>query len=147
MGVFCVTLPIFISFTIQTSFGVAIINYLSKEMVRRGLWPSETYKGELLEYTESRYYWGDYMALSYAWGDAIPETSITINGRLFKVRENLAAALRKVREQPESKRGMWLWVDALCINQDDLPPPLSPSLPPSPSQSPSQLPSRLLPSL
>ncbi|KAI1404341.1 HET-domain-containing protein [Hypoxylon fuscum] len=59
----------------------------------------------------------DFEALSYVWGDATEKKSITVDGEEFSATTNLEAALRAFR-QP-SKRRM-LWVDAICINQDDV---------------------------
>ncbi|KAM0426400.1 hypothetical protein ACHAPT_008446 [Fusarium lateritium] len=57
-----------------------------------------------------------YEALSYVWGDVSTPRRITVNGRDFKVTVNLEAALRRLRAS-KSRR---LWVDAICINQDDV---------------------------
>ncbi|KIW16866.1 hypothetical protein PV08_04056 [Exophiala spinifera] len=58
-----------------------------------------------------------YDALSYAWGDRSAQRLIRINGELMSVKETLYTALRCLRE---SQRVRTLWIDALCINQDDL---------------------------
>ena len=58
-----------------------------------------------------------YVALSYTWGPATPTAVIYIDGRPIVVRENLFAALRKMRGETEMRT---LWVDALCINQGNL---------------------------
>lgn len=59
-----------------------------------------------------------YEALSYTWGDAhandkeiisVGETDVSVTG-------NLAHALRALRHK-DAKR--WLWIDAVCINQND----------------------------
>ncbi|CAG8972717.1 hypothetical protein HYALB_00008632 [Hymenoscyphus albidus] len=65
-----------------------------------------------------RFDWGDFTALSYAWGPSDPKRYIILNGRFFQVNPNLEAALRASRVQFDPRIG--LWVDALCINQDDL---------------------------
>jgi hypothetical protein len=58
----------------------------------------------------------DYTALSYTWGTAEPSIPIQLHGKVALVSENLYLALLHLR-----KRGVTLiWVDALCINQDDL---------------------------
>ena len=67
-----------------------------------------------------RYVWGDYAALSYAWGDETQLATIRINGRPSRVTQNLERALRAFRDQEEFRSDMKLWVDAICINQDDL---------------------------
>ena len=64
-----------------------------------------------------------YTALSYTWGqpyrtqDVIVETS----NRCIKVTENLHAALEHLRERVP----VTLWIDAICINQDDIQEPSS----------------------
>ena len=57
-----------------------------------------------------------YEALSYAWGQHIfPELLHTHKG-ILKITENLALALRSLRFKD---RVRYLWVDAVCINQND----------------------------
>lgn len=58
-----------------------------------------------------------YEALSYTWGGPGAGQTITLNGVTFPVFENLEAVLRHLRygKQPRT-----LWIDAICINQDDL---------------------------
>lgn len=58
-----------------------------------------------------------YTALSYTWGDPIATTPIFVNGVETQVTLNLEAALRHIRQITDS---ITLWVDALCINQEDL---------------------------
>ncbi|KAH7090310.1 heterokaryon incompatibility protein-domain-containing protein [Paraphoma chrysanthemicola] len=84
--------------------------------------PGSTLRCQIDEFTESSN--TSYEALSYAWGD--PELSQYIEvcesadvepaKRFLKITSNLHQALQRLRTQ-ESRR---LWVDALCINQDDL---------------------------
>ncbi|KAM6488275.1 heterokaryon incompatibility protein-domain-containing protein [Trichoderma sp. SZMC 28011] len=57
-----------------------------------------------------------YEALSYTWGSAKAPENITVNGKLLAVTENLYKALQQLR-YPNQER--ILWVDAICINQDD----------------------------
>lgn len=55
-----------------------------------------------------------YEALSYGWGP--PANSpfwISVDGKLYQVRENLSDALRDLRLKYEPRM---LWIDALCIN-------------------------------
>jgi len=59
---------------------------------------------------------GQYTALSYAWGDPSNTAPITLNGHMHHVTTNLQAALRHLRLDSETTT---LWVDAICINQDD----------------------------
>ena len=59
-----------------------------------------------------------YSCLSYMWGTSPPSRTIVINGKLFRVRGNLYDFLvvARLRRMP----GQWLWIDALCINQEDV---------------------------
>ena len=60
----------------------------------------------------------DYEAISYTWGDSVKTNKISLGGVDFAITSNLAAALRVLRRK-ESDR--CLWIDAICINQDDIP--------------------------
>ncbi|KAF1978376.1 heterokaryon incompatibility, partial [Bimuria novae-zelandiae CBS 107.79] len=66
-----------------------------------------------------RFDWGDYVALSYTWGDPKETREIVVNGKSVQVTVNLEAALRALRDKAPVKAGLKLWIDALCINQDD----------------------------
>ena len=57
-----------------------------------------------------------YEALSYNWGDPTPEHRILVDDQNFLVRTNLNRALHDLRTATHDRT---LWVDALCINQDD----------------------------
>lgn len=67
-----------------------------------------------------RYVWGDYYALSYTWGNLDEQATIVLNGFDFKVTKNLENALRNLRDCNALPEQHFLWVDALCINQEDL---------------------------
>ena len=58
-----------------------------------------------------------YEALSYVWGDMTTPRSIRLQSYSFAITKNLKVALRGLRmlDRPRT-----LWVDAICINQDDL---------------------------
>ncbi len=58
----------------------------------------------------------EYRALSYCWGDPLVTRPIIVNGETRQVTTNLEEALQAVKAQGFRK----IWVDALCINQDDL---------------------------
>lgn len=81
--------------------------------------PSDAYNAELkcdlnildLKVTQPK----SYEALSYTWG-APSKTKITVNGEIVDISENLESFLRH-RRQPEE--AVTLWIDAICINQDD----------------------------
>lgn len=59
-----------------------------------------------------------YHALSYIWGDPTPTESIRVNGRPLPVAYNLHQALLDVRRGGDAQD--WFWVDAICINQDNI---------------------------
>lgn len=58
-----------------------------------------------------------YTALSYTWGDSLSTTPILMNSVETQVTINLETALRHIR-QPTGI--IILWIDAICINQEDL---------------------------
>ncbi|KAI6080348.1 HET-domain-containing protein [Hypoxylon rubiginosum] len=57
-----------------------------------------------------------YQTLSYVWGARTEDKSVILEGCSVKVTDNLFSALRAIRSSTEP---IILWVDALCINQDD----------------------------
>ena len=57
-----------------------------------------------------------YEALSYVWGDKGYDTEILLNGQVFPVGLNLTFALGDLRLADRPRR---LWIDAICINQDN----------------------------
>ena len=58
----------------------------------------------------------EYDAISYVWGDVGKTTQIFCNGSPTHITFNLLWVLRRIRR---SEQPMTLWVDALCINQND----------------------------
>lgn len=58
-----------------------------------------------------------YRALSYVWGDASVVSEITCQGHPMSVTTNLSSALKRVRDFNED---IDIWIDAICINQNDL---------------------------
>ena len=60
---------------------------------------------------------GTYDAVSYCWGNPRNRQSITCNGFRLQITANAAACLRRLRKEDES---CLLWMDAICINQDDV---------------------------
>jgi hypothetical protein len=59
-----------------------------------------------------------YEALSYTWGENNKNKAIKCDGNVLSVTSNLYSALRWLRN-PDTARV--IWIDALCINQDDIP--------------------------
>ena len=57
-----------------------------------------------------------YTALSYTWSGPVNGSAIIISGMSLLITENLALALRRIRGLSRPKN---LWVDAICINQND----------------------------
>lgn len=57
-----------------------------------------------------------YEALSYEWGSDLVTKDIRVNDTVHKVRENLWTALIHLRLESEPRI---LWIDALCIHQDE----------------------------
>lgn len=62
-----------------------------------------------------------YAAVSYTWGDGAPTERILLGGQVFLTRLNLWSCLYYMGEAVKSGRVLWqyLWVDAICINQND----------------------------
>lgn len=65
----------------------------------------------------------EYSALSYSWGrnsdgDATLSYHILVDGKELPVTENLHSELRRLCFQREES--LVLWVDAICINQEDV---------------------------
>ena len=60
-----------------------------------------------------------YKALSYVWGDSSNRRKIVVNGNDVSVTANLELALRRLRAHADGTP-LTLWVDALCINQNNL---------------------------
>jgi ankyrin repeat protein len=58
----------------------------------------------------------EYEALSYTWGDKNNLHEIEVSGMPFHVTENLHSALRHIRLRDKDRI---LWVDAICIDQDN----------------------------
>ncbi|KAF2217050.1 hypothetical protein CERZMDRAFT_32569, partial [Cercospora zeae-maydis SCOH1-5] len=58
-------------------------------------------------------------ALSYCWGDPRITANIELNGAIAAVTVNLEAALRQFRTDAGG-RVVFIWIDAICINQQDV---------------------------
>lgn len=67
-----------------------------------------------------------YTAVSYAWGNACVTESILVAGQEFEVTANLAVCLKHLairlaaKDTAEDGSGFNIWVDAVCINQEDI---------------------------
>ena len=60
-----------------------------------------------------------FAALSYAWGDPLPQTEIHCSGSKAEIGLSLYSALRQLRPRAEEPERL-IWADALCINQEDI---------------------------
>jgi hypothetical protein len=58
-----------------------------------------------------------YTALSYVWGDPSDRVPFILDDRHVLIARNLALALQALQLDDEP---FMLWIDAICINQDDL---------------------------
>jgi hypothetical protein len=66
-----------------------------------------------------------YFALSYAWATQEQDVPLKVDDRLLFVSLSLASAIRQLQESPINDstlntRVEWLWIDKICINQDNL---------------------------
>ncbi|KAH7236818.1 heterokaryon incompatibility protein-domain-containing protein [Fusarium redolens] len=57
-----------------------------------------------------------YEAISYTWGNEDASERMLVDGKIFKLRPNLYAALKAFRKSDEP---IVIWADAICINQQD----------------------------
>lgn len=98
-----------------------ISTWSSIQSAKLGRRPNAAESADLLPPPEncSRFIWGDFAALSYAWGST-KQSSIILNGEETVVMGNLELALREFRADGVFSQNYRLWVDALCINQLDL---------------------------
>jgi hypothetical protein len=60
-----------------------------------------------------------FKALSYMWGTEAPIGTILINGKIFKVHPNLFDFL--LRFQKSCQQSTRIWIDAIGVNQEDIP--------------------------
>ncbi|KAM0228241.1 hypothetical protein ACHAPO_010889 [Fusarium lateritium] len=58
-----------------------------------------------------------YNALSYCWGDLDRSRSIRCNGQSLMITSHLEEGLNSLRSLQHQTE--WIWVDQICINQDD----------------------------
>ncbi|KAF7679541.1 hypothetical protein GT037_003289 [Alternaria burnsii] len=57
----------------------------------------------------------EYIALSYRWGPPSPLHDLYIEGRKLEIRDILNSCLLELREDLEA----WLWIDQICVAQED----------------------------
>jgi hypothetical protein len=61
-----------------------------------------------------------YQALSYSWGDRASLEPLLVDSQIISVTPNLQQALQRLRPR-EGEQELVIWVDAVCINQSDIP--------------------------
>lgn len=59
---------------------------------------------------------GNYIAISYVWGDPNPHAALYIDEMQLRIGKNLSEVLRNIRDD---SKPLDLWIDAICINQSD----------------------------
>lgn len=59
----------------------------------------------------------NYVCLSYMWGSEAAQETILIDGRLFRVRDNLWSFLNRARLTRITRP---IWIDAICIDQTNI---------------------------
>ena len=79
------------------------------------LWKSSPIRCSTLHCQVNKYK-GAYFALSYTWETSTEKKMIFLDGAEFLVQPNLESALRHVRSR---FLPLYIWADAVCINQDD----------------------------
>jgi len=60
-----------------------------------------------------------YWALSYTWGTETATNDLFLNDRTLAIRQNLSLALARIGKRVKDEH-IYLWVDAICINQEDV---------------------------
>ncbi|PMD19512.1 HET-domain-containing protein [Hyaloscypha hepaticicola] len=58
----------------------------------------------------------EYTALSYTWGDPSPTSVLIVDNHIIQITKSVEAALLYLRHEKDT---MTLWMDQLCINQED----------------------------
>ena len=100
--------------TDKGAFALDISRYAAQLQKARYGWHPNT--------SSFRFEWGDYVALSYAWGNQSSTSTrdIIVNGKRMHVTENLESFLRWWQSSWECRKGLKLWVDSLCIDQQNM---------------------------
>ncbi|KAI4595723.1 hypothetical protein KJ359_006714 [Pestalotiopsis sp. 9143b] len=61
----------------------------------------------------------EFLALSYVWGSDAKTREIQLNGHKVNITQNLYVALDRLRTYCIDFARMWIWIDALCIDQQN----------------------------
>jgi hypothetical protein len=79
---------------------------------------SEPLIGDLLEHTVDHS--PPYQCISYAWGISEANDSIEIQGQKLAITKAVQMVLRWIRADQRNTTPELLWIDSICINQDDI---------------------------
>lgn len=60
-----------------------------------------------------------FKAISYTWGSPNNTGEILIEGKPYTIRSNLWAFLAQKSQDRPFNESSWLWIDQICINQED----------------------------
>lgn len=85
--------------------------------------PADATQAHVLDCRLRRAYFGDdglpaYETVSYVWGDPTPCELLLVDGKSLRVPKNTEQTLRQFVFRNRGHRV--LWIDAVCINQNDL---------------------------
>jgi len=80
-----------------------------------------TTQSQTLVLDDDRFSFGDFDALSYAWGSPQNPKIVIVNGETFQINENLESFLRQVASENIYSDRLGLWVDSICIQQTNIP--------------------------
>ncbi|KAK5107370.1 hypothetical protein LTR62_001350 [Meristemomyces frigidus] len=61
-----------------------------------------------------------YTAISYCWGSPQRTNAITLDGKHFPITRSLSDLFNALLQHHNSRTGGYYWIDAICINQNDL---------------------------
>ncbi|KAF4628844.1 hypothetical protein G7Y89_g9300 [Cudoniella acicularis] len=84
--------------------------------IRCRMWISRCLSSQLA-FQSPEHFNQEYEALSYVWGDPQLCRLIWVNSKIFPVARNLEIVLENLRHPTEVRT---LWIDAICINQNDM---------------------------
>jgi hypothetical protein len=107
------------SFRRDAKYRYSPLNYANDEIRVLRLLPGQTLAGRLM--TVSLAELPQFVALSYSWGDKSKTERIYLDEGWLEITTNLSAALRNrlVLDETEQMHLKAIWVDAICINQED----------------------------
>jgi len=77
--------------------------------------------GELKRFSLDSNQYPPFTTISHVWGQhkADERVGIIVNGAEFRVTPNVFSILELARNHPDFKEVEWIWIDSICINQQD----------------------------